>query len=652
MTIKPFSQCLLALALCLPAYAGQGGDEEEFFSLERASLEETLNIRTSVATRSALPLRGAPGLVTVITREEIQSSGARDLIDVLKLVPEFEFGVDVQGNLGLGVRGNWGNEGKVLLLWDGQSYNETLYSNIQFDRFPVDQIERIEIIKGPGSVVYGGFAELAVIKIETSLPRAINGSRAYAAYGLGRKARARTYAGYTYGKDLGGTEVSAKVFWGDAQRSDRRYTDSAGASYGMNGDSDLSPKSVNFYAARGGASSRLILDDYSMRYRYGVGDGLVLSTGSGRADFRSLFYEAKYGWDVSDSVRLEPRLNYASAKPWHEDDEHFPYDKETARLTASLYSFYRPGGALDGMLGAEYYHDSVRIGGGTSPASRAGSASSQKYDNLAFFSQAAFKAGATDISAGLRYDRNSHYGSSLVPRLAATRIYEDFNFKAIYSEAFRAPAIENIRLNHDINPERTKSTELEAGYKASEHLFISGNFFHVAIHDPIVYTLVGGVEAYQNYSRTGTKGLGAAVKYKKGGTRADLGYVYQNTDCNRVALYAVPGHSSYMLAFPRHKLTASASLPLLSGVSLNPSAVYVSKRYGYYTTGAVKAFSERVIVDANFRLNGTLLPRLALDIGVKDLFSSGYSYIQPYNGGHAPLPAASREFFLKAAYEF
>ncbi|MBI5743888.1 MAG: Plug domain-containing protein, partial [Elusimicrobia bacterium] len=135
-------------------------------------------------------LRETPGLVTVITREEIQAQGARDLIDVLKLVPEFDFGMDVQGNLGLGVRGNWANEGKVLLLWDGQVYNETLYSTIQFDRFPVDQIEEIEIIKGPGSVLYGGFAELAVINVKTQSAKTLNGSSAFAAYGQGEKARA------------------------------------------------------------------------------------------------------------------------------------------------------------------------------------------------------------------------------------------------------------------------------------------------------------------------------------------------------------------------------------------------------------------------------------------------------------------------------
>jgi len=651
MTRLPFIKCLLLLALCAPTYAADGGEEEDFFSMERASLEEALNINTSVATRSTLRLREAPGLVTIITREEIQSLGARDLKDILKLVPEFEFGVDVQGNLGLGVRGNWGNEGKVLLLWDAQAYNENLYSTIQFDRFPVDQIERIEIIKGPGSVVYGGNAELAVIKIETRAPKAINGSRAYAAYGQGESARARGYAGYSFGKELKGTEISAKVFWEEAQRSDRRYTALSGGSYNMNRGSDLGPKSLNLYAARDGASTRLLIDDYSLRYRDGV-NSPVLSTGSARVDFRSIFYEAKYSWDVSDSVRLEPRLNYAGAKPWQEDNEDFPYRKETSRLTASLYSFYKPANSFDGMLGGEYYTDKVEIDPGTGASSAAGSGPRRTYDNAAFFGQASFDAGPVNLATGARYESNSHYGSALVPRLAATRVYEDFNFKAIYSQAFRAPSIENIRLNPDIDPERTTSAEFEAGYKASENLFLSANIFHVRIKDPIVFNVVAGSETYTNYDHTGTKGFGAAIKFKRNGIRADLGYLFQNTDCNEVPLYAAPGHGSYMLAFPKHKITASASLPLSDRLSFNPAAIYVSKRYGYYAAGAVKAFGERAVLDANFRLKDAFLPRLALDLGVKDLFNSHYSYIQPYDGGHAALPAASREIFIKAAYDF
>lgn len=78
-------------------------------------------------------------------------------MQVLQLIPGFDFGVDVEGIVGIGVRGNWAHEGKVLMLWDGLEMNEDLYSTLQFGgHYPVGQIKRIEIIRGPGSAIYGG----------------------------------------------------------------------------------------------------------------------------------------------------------------------------------------------------------------------------------------------------------------------------------------------------------------------------------------------------------------------------------------------------------------------------------------------------------------------------------------------------------------
>ncbi|OGR78541.1 MAG: hypothetical protein A2X32_04620 [Elusimicrobia bacterium GWC2_64_44] len=647
---------VLALSILFPAAAAAAPhaltEEEEFFSLERASLEEVLDIKTTVASRTGMKLRETPGLVTVITREEIQASGARSLVDVLSLVPEFEFGMDVQGNLGLGVRGNWANEGKVLLRWDGQIYNEILYSTIQFDRFPVDQIEEIQIIKGPGSAVYGGFAELAVIDIQTRTPKSLDGSSVYAAGGLGGSES--SYAGYSFGKAGAGADFSAQAFWGASRRSGRRYTDFAGSSYSMEGNSDLRPKSLNLRAAAHNTSARLILDDFSMRQRDNV-DGVVLSTGATTVRFPVLFAEIARSIKLPGAVTLEPRLSYMRSRPWYENDEHFPYDKRATRLTLGLTAFYRPSSRADYLAGGEYCHDDAEIGSLTSDAAAAYSGvrrDGAHYDNHAFFGQGAFDLDFAKVIAGVRYGRHSHYGGSLVPRVAVTRLWNDFNFKAIYSQAFRAPAIENIRLNPGIDPEKAVSTEFEAGYKASDTLFFSGNLFHTTIKRPIVFTVVNGEETYLNYDRTGTLGGGFGVKYKSKGLRADLNYLYQNTHFNRVDIYAVPGSGSYMLAFPRHKLTLNSSLPLAAGLSLNPSAVHVSKRYSYGGGGTLKVFGERTTVNLNLQLKGRPLARLTLNLGVRDIFNSNYSYLQPYDGGHAPLPAPARELFLKAVYEF
>lgn len=644
----------LILALLAPAAvlaAPVPNDEAEFFSLEKASLEETLNTPTSVATRSAMRLRETPGLVTLITAEEIQSMGARSLVDVLRMVPEFSFGTDVQGNLGLGVRGAWGNEGKVLLIWDGQVYNETLYSTIQFDRFPVDQIEEIEIIRGPGSVMYGGFAELAVINIRTRTWRTLKGGEAYAAYGQGSEARARTYAGLSYNSRHAQTDLSAKVFWGEGQRSDRRYTDAYGYSYDMNGNSAIRPKSVNLAASGKDASIRLIIDDYSMRERDHF--DAAISTGDSKLAFPAIFAEARYNICLPGMVRLEPRLNYARSMAWQQKTPaDIAYDKETERLTAGLTAFYKPLSSAEFTAGGEYYHDAVNVHSITSPDGQyADGASSVIYDNYALFGQGNFALGFANLNAGARYEKHSQYGSSLVPRLAATKVAGDFNFKAIYSRAFRAPSIENIRLNPDISPERSETGELESGYKASDTLYLSANIFHTQIHDPIVYTASGSSETYKNYPRTGTKGFGLNMKFKEAGLRADLGYLYYFTDCNKVGIYKVPGHGSYMLGFPRHKVTAAGSVPLGRGFSANPTAIYTSKRYGY-SGGALKVFGECVTAGLNLLLKDRPAKGLTLSLGVNDIFNTGYSYLQPYDGGHEALPASSREIFAKAVYAF
>ena len=79
-----------------------------------SEMEKIINQLIGVASKKALTSRDSPSIVSLITKDEIARSGARDLIDVLRLVPGFDFGVDVQGVVGLGIRGNWAYEGKVL----------------------------------------------------------------------------------------------------------------------------------------------------------------------------------------------------------------------------------------------------------------------------------------------------------------------------------------------------------------------------------------------------------------------------------------------------------------------------------------------------------------------------------------------------------
>ena len=123
---------------------------------------------SQVASFAVTKLKDSPAVVTVVSGEDIRAMGARDLVDILNFVPGFFQGVDLDGVVGPGFRGLWGHEGKILLLIDGKEMNELLFSNMQLgNEFPVEFIERVEVVRGPGSVIYGGSAELGVINVVT-----------------------------------------------------------------------------------------------------------------------------------------------------------------------------------------------------------------------------------------------------------------------------------------------------------------------------------------------------------------------------------------------------------------------------------------------------------------------------------------------------
>ncbi|HBE88711.1 MAG TPA: hypothetical protein DDW67_06180 [Elusimicrobia bacterium] len=638
--------------LILTAAAGAHAvtDEDRFYDLERQSLEDLLNVKTSVASRVPVELRKTPGIVTVITGEDIRLSGARDIVDILRLIPDFEFVADVQGNIGIGVRGNSAIEGKVRVLWDGQTYNEVLYGTVQFDRFPVDQIERIEIVKGPGSVIYGGLGELAIINVITRSPGYINGNRMYAGYGRMKEAGGRQFGGYQFGRVRGDTSFSALAHVSRAQRSDRTYRDFSGNSYGMDDDSDLESKNLNLFLEKKGLSVRFIADDYSLLERDHF--GTVLSTGAARIKFPVYSVEVKDSFRPSEALRLEPGFSFRHSKPWNEDDEHFPYDKTVREYTGHFTAFYEPAAAASFLGGLEFKRDEIAVGGGTSAdASYGGGRTGADYETLSVFAQASLDLPLLTATAGGRLDSHSHTGTDFSPRLALTRRMDAFHFKAIYSGGFRAPTAENIRLTPSIKPEHTTALELEAGYKLNGSVFISANAFDITIDDTILY-YSGPVENYANSERTGTRGGGLNLRFNRNGNNLELGYSAYSASKNRVAYTTPPGAASAILGLPRHKAVVTSRWALSEKLTLAPSLIYLSRRYGYYAAGAVKAYNETLQANVYLHMRDAFTPGLDLGLGVYDAFGAGYSYIQSYDGGHAPLPAGSREIMLKAAYAF
>ena len=180
-------------------------------SLEEMSLEDLMNIDVKVTTETSQSLREAPGIVTVINDTDIKRMGARDLKEILASVPGITFGQDVIGVISTINRGIWAQEGRILVLVDGVEMNEVSYGTIQLtNHFPAEQIQKIEIIRGPGSANYGGFAELGVINIITKNGKDIDGVQISSRYAVTANEVSRKTLNFMWGKQIEDLNLSFK----------------------------------------------------------------------------------------------------------------------------------------------------------------------------------------------------------------------------------------------------------------------------------------------------------------------------------------------------------------------------------------------------------------------------------------------------------
>jgi len=158
------------------------------FAQETEEREVVLKEVVVTATREKREVRKVPANVTVITEEDIKNSNAKTVLDLLRT----EEGIVVRDLLGIGkaqvdLRG-FGETGpfNTLVLVDGRRVNEIDLSGVDWTQLPLDRVERVEIVRGTASVLYGDNAVGGVINIITKAPAEKLTARAgsiFASYG-------------------------------------------------------------------------------------------------------------------------------------------------------------------------------------------------------------------------------------------------------------------------------------------------------------------------------------------------------------------------------------------------------------------------------------------------------------------------------------
>jgi iron complex outermembrane receptor protein len=161
---QPITLALLALLAAQALPVAAQSDPADL------SLEELLNVEVRTASRKAQRLQDVAAAVFVITREDIERSGATSLPEVLRLAPGVQVARLANSRWAVSARGFNGRfANKLLVLMDGRSIYSPLFSGVlwELEDTLLEDIDRIEVIRGPGAALWGANAVNGVINIIT-----------------------------------------------------------------------------------------------------------------------------------------------------------------------------------------------------------------------------------------------------------------------------------------------------------------------------------------------------------------------------------------------------------------------------------------------------------------------------------------------------
>ncbi|WP_374582812.1 TonB-dependent receptor plug domain-containing protein [Pseudoduganella sp.] len=316
----------LGLAFGGLAWAGEGAATPDNFA--NMSLEELSDVRVVSVSRREERLGDAPASIFVITAEDVRRAGARSLPEALRLAPNLHVAAAPAGAYAITARGFSGNgTNKQLVMIDGRSIYSPLFSGVFWDAqyLPMESIERIEVVSGPGGTLWGTNAMNGVINIITKPAAAMAGSVLDATWGtyqsglsLSHGAAAKDGAWRAYAMDYAmpsGERLSGAALgdaWHFAQAGFRRDWDMGNDSLTLQGDIYRSGKGqVATRAMPRPAQARLrggnLLAHWSRQQRDGVSWSLVAYADHAEREHTGAFLDTLDVLDVQGSFNL-PQL--------------------------------------------------------------------------------------------------------------------------------------------------------------------------------------------------------------------------------------------------------------------------------------------------------------------------------------------------------
>ena len=441
------------------------------------------------ATRVAQRLSDALGAVSVITASDIAASGQQSLLELLQV----HGGVEITSNGGLGqpsavfIRG--ANSAHTLVLVDGVRFASATTGTTAFENIPLDQIERIEIVPGPLSSVYGSDAIGGVIQIFTKSGRYSPGASVTAGYG-------------TYDTRALNASVSRSVKQTD-------FTLSAGY---RDSDSIDATKPAIPFGQHNPDRDRYRNTSFSGKLAHRFTPDHVLGATAFSSEGRTQFDSGP----ASDDVNRQKLATYSVhsenqiVRAW-QSLVRLSTGRDAVDLTGSFPATFRteqdqatwqntfivPSGSV--LAGVEYLRQNVE-----STADYTASARTIRSVFLGYRGD----YGDHGVQISARHDDNSQFGGHTTGSIGyGFRLTNEVRLRAAYGNAFHAPTFNDLYFpgfsNPNLKPERSHNTEVGIDYQVRGQRF-GATLFENRVTDLIVFDLATFLP--QNIDRARVRG--------------------------------------------------------------------------------------------------------------------------------------------------
>ncbi len=611
------------------------------------SLEKNGSAVTSLIGFSERDSREIPGDILVITADEIEALNANDLMEVLIHVAATSLGRDVEDALGVGIRGMWAQEGKVLFMFNGIPLNDLDYGTYLLGgRTPLHMVSRIEFNFGPGSVKYGGTAALGVINVVLKSNSEFSGGSIRTDYSISNGENDRRFIGFMGNYELNDNyQMTIQVNSGAIKKSTRIQDYDRMSKLNWADSSNVDCNNVFIGLRKGKYKGAFYYSDYQSQVS-DEAQQILMST---------LGLDNSLNFKVKDKTRLEVQLTYLDQLPWIDlntaDSSLMGSNTHAQKITQNIVfkSKFGKNFNLDyGVQGAwqrskilmrrlkfDYNGlNELQVGSG------------------ALFVDGFYKGKLGALSFGSRLETHTFSKLLFAPRLGYSFSFENFYFKTFFAQSFKIATIQNQNSSLDgeiLNHETINSVELEMGVLYRQFNFkISA--FRTKVFDPIIYVYEPAldIDNYLNRDLLGTEGVQLSCKYA--GNKISLfSYGIINQDIAHELIDEMQGERGQMYyGFPGYKYHLHGAYHFTKRLSMNAGLTKQGQFHYFENEYFENGFLMQLGLNAQLLKNRNLLMGMA----VKNLTNTDFWVTSPTNTSILPLPLLSRQLQFSLQYLF